>query len=172
MKKRGILISVGIIAVALGAVLFLWQSKGYIALETPGAELYLRTGLFTRATVRTGSGPREVPARVYAPSRLRLTRTKDGDTWQLESRGPWGELARIKVESGRTTTVKFGPPLLIRPEVRLGGGQVSVDLSIIGQAGETYRNVITKNNRMVSEPEVKIIDPSGTVLASGRFKYG
>lgn len=172
MKQRDILISLGVIVIALCVILFLRPGKGYIALETPGVELELHGGLFTNMVLRSESKQNEVAARVYTPKLLRLTGKENGDAWLLESSGPWGNLSRIKVTKAQTTTVKLGPPLLIKPEARYSNGQVSVEWSIIGQAGEKYRNVVLKNGSRSPEPKVKIFDQDGKVLVEDKFAYG
>ena len=98
---------------------------------------------------------------------------QDVNTWRLASFGPWGELAKIKVKNNETTVLKPGPPFLIKPDVHQGGSQVSIGLSIIGQAGEHYgAGAIMKNGRMLAAPKVKIVDKAGNTLASGNFEYG
>jgi hypothetical protein len=94
------------------------------------------------------------------------------DTWQLESRGPWGELSTIRVKSNETTVLKLGPPFQIKPKVLFTGTKVEIDFAIIGQAGEHYRNLITQNNKRAPAPGVKIMAEDGSVLATGKFAYG
>jgi hypothetical protein len=172
MKKRDILLAAGILAIALLAVLFLSQRKGYIKVETPGIELHLRGGLAGGATIRSGSRPVEVAARKYRPSYLEATAKHNGSTWKLQSHGPWGTLGKVLVAAGETTKIEAGPPLRIRPEVRSYRGRVSIGWAIYGRAGEKYRNIVWKDNRRVSAPQLRIIDRQGKVLASGRFRYG
>ena len=105
MKKRDILLAAGIIAIALLAMLFLSQRKGYIKVETLGVELHLRGGLGGGVTVRSGSRAVAVPARKYRPSRLQITARENGSTWKLLSQGPWGTLNRVAVASGETTSI-------------------------------------------------------------------
>jgi len=172
MKKRDILLAAGIIAIALLAMLFLSQRKGYIEVETPGVELHLRGGLGGGVTVRSGSRAVAVPARKYRPRRLQITARENGSTWKLLSQGPWGTLNRVAVASGETTSINAGPPLRISPEVRSYHGRVSIGWSIYGRAGEQYQNIVWKNDRRVAAPQLRIIDREGRVLASGRFRYG
>ena len=172
VKKKDILLVAAIIAVALLVVLYLAQSRGYVRMATPGMELQLRGGFGHRETVRSGSEPTQVRARRYEPIFLKATRKQDGSTWELQCRGPWGKLQEISVASGQTTTINAGPPLLLKPMVAASRGRVSVGLSILGQAGEEYQNVILKNGRRTLAPQVRIIDQAGNLLSSGRFRYG
>jgi hypothetical protein len=45
-------------------------------------------------------------------------------------------------------------------------------LGVFGRVGEKYNNSIQKNDQRIREPQVKILDEAGTVLASGRFQFG
>jgi hypothetical protein len=172
MRDRFTLSLLGIITVALVGMCFIAREKGTVVIATPGAELQLRGGLGSNVVLRSGSEPTAVPARAYRPASLMLTRNQDGDAWKASSHGPWGKLARIGVERGRTTAIELGPPLLIKPQVEIWGGQVRVSLGLFGQAGEKYENLILRNNQRIQEPQVKIVEEAGTVLASGRFQFG
>jgi len=174
MKRKYIWISIAIVATACLAFYFWPRQIGYIKIDASGATatLQLRGGLFSKKTVTSGAQSAAVRAGLHDPQRLYLRREQNGDTWQIDSRGPWGKLARIKVEKNETTVLKLGPPLLIKPGVSSRGSQVLIDFSIIGQAEERYGNVITKNGRRASTPGLKIMDKAGNVLAAGKFEYG
>jgi hypothetical protein len=174
MKNRDIWISVAIIATA---VLFLFsysQGKGQIKIDSGSVAATLRLGSswLGKTTISSESEPITVSARLYRPELLRISMKQGGDTWQLESRGPWGELSKILVKNNGTTVLKLGPPFQIKPKVRFTGTKVSIDFNIIGMAGEHYRNVIMQNSKRASAPKVKIIDEAGSVLATGKFEYG
>jgi len=172
MKRRDIWISVAIIAVAALAFYFFSQQEGYIRIDGSGAELQLASGLFSTTTIASGLKPVAVRARAYRPERLSITMKDNGNTWRIDSRGPWGKLSKIKVEKDETTVLKLGSPLLIKPEIHQSSSLVSVDFSIIGQAGERYSASIAKNGRRLAAPGLKIVDEAGKVLASGKFEYG
>ena len=172
MKKKDVWISVAIIAAACLAFYFFSQQKGHIRIEGSGAELLLGSGLFSEARIKSGQEPVALRAREYRPKRLSIAMKENGNTWRIDSRGPWGNLSQIEVKNDQTSVLKLGPPLLIKPKVHRSGSRASIDFSIIGQAGERYGNSIMKNNRRVSAPKLKIVDETGTVLASGKFEYG
>ena len=172
MKKRDVMVLVAIIAVSLAPTLALGQSKGHIAFSTPGAKLELRYLLIRTMTLTSSEQPIEVPARTYTPRRLVITAKEDGQTWQLTSQGPWGDMSRIKVLPGATTTVKCGGPFKIVPKTSVSRGQVNIDFAILGQGGEQYSKIVTKNGRVVPAPRVKILDEQGKIFASGQFAYG
>ncbi len=177
MKKRYIWISVAIIAAAV-LLLFSYSQdkgqKGQIKIDAGGAaaKLQLAGGLFSKATINSGAEPTTVSARVHRPTQLGLSMKQGGDTWRIDSSGPWGKLSKISVNDNDTTALKLGPPFLIKPEVHKSGSNVSIDFAIIGQASEQYQNVPRKNNRSVPVPKIKIVDETGNVLASGKFEYG
>jgi hypothetical protein len=114
----------------------------------------------------------EAAPATYKPENIQIQGTKDGDKWQMVSRGPWGGLETIRVESGVTTELKVGPPLTVRTDVAAKDEGVSVGLSIFGQAGERYHPGVQKNGERQPAPELKIVDEAGKVLATGNFAYG
>jgi len=175
MKKKIIWIPLVIIAAGCFAfyIYLQIQPKGDIKIEAAGAELKLQGGSFGRTKTVSSTGPAALSTGTYRPQLLQITTRRGGDTYQIESRGPWGKLEQIEVKEKQTTTIQLGPPLVIKPVVNKGGQQqVSIGLSITGQAGEEYRNVVTKNNQRVPAPNVKIVDEAGAVLAVGNFAYG
>jgi len=129
--------------------------------------LQLRSGWLTKATISSGAEPATVNARVHKPEWLKISMQQGSNTWRLDSRGPWGDLSTIKVTNNNTTVLKLGPLFLIKPKVRKSGSRVSIDFAIIGRAGEHYRN-----SRRSSAPKLKIVDETGSVLATGKFEYG
>jgi hypothetical protein len=171
MKKR---ISLAIIGVAVLTLCFFTLVKGFVKIDAGGAfaELQLNSILFSTTTITSGTDPYPVSARVHIPQRLSISMKQDGQTWQIDSRGPWGDLSRIKVKNNQTTALRLGPPFLIKPGVRRSSSSVLVDFAIIGQAGEQYQNFARKNNQLIRQAKVKIIDESGNMLTDGRFEYG
>ncbi len=174
MKKRDIWISVAIIAAAVLLLYSYSRGKGRIKIDAAGAvaTLQLHSGWFGKATISSGAEPTTVSSRLQRPEYLSLSMKQDSNTWQIDSRGPWGKLSKISVNNNDTTVLKLGPPFLIKPEVRKSGSNVSIDFAIIGQASEQYQNVPKKNNRSVPAAKAKIIDEAGNVLATGKFEYG
>jgi hypothetical protein len=174
MKKRDIWISVAIIAAALLLLFLFSQAKGQLLIDSGGADITLRLGnyWFSTTTVSSGARPGKVSARLHSPQWLKLSMKQGGDTWRLESRGPWGDLSKIRVNNNETTVIKLGPPFQIKTKTRFTGTKVSIDFAIIGQAGERYRNYIMLNNKRAPAPKLKIIDEARSVLASGKFAYG
>ena len=174
MKKRDIWISVAIIAAAVLLLYSYSQETGQIKIDAGGAvaTLQLRSSWLGKATISSGAEPSTVSVRAHRPVQLSLSMKQGGDTWQIDSRGPWGKLSKISVNKNDTTVLKLGPPFLIKPGVRKSGSNVSIDFAIIGQASEQYQSVIRKNNRSVPAPKAKIIDETGNVIASGKFEYG
>ena len=172
MKRRDIWISVAIIAAACLAFYFFSQQEGYIRIDGSGAELQLGSGLFSTTTIASGLKPVALRARAYRPKRLSIAMKENGNTWRIDSRGPWGKLSKIEVKNDETTVVRLGPPLLIKPKISQRSSLVSVDFSMIGQAGEHYSASVAKNGKRLAAPGLKIVDEAGKVLASGKFEYG
>jgi hypothetical protein len=172
MKSRYALLLLGIGAVALAGIHRIAHQEGYLAIDAPGVTLQLQGGFGHHRTLSSGLQRTAVPARLYRPVRLDMTRTQDGDTWRMHSGGPWGELSRITVERGQTTAVELGPPLTIKPLVEVIPGQVFIGLRIFGRAGEQYSNLVYRNDRRIETPKVTILSEGGTTLAFGSFAYG
>lgn len=174
MKKKDIWISLAIIACSGLAVLYYTQRKGYVGIDAGGAdaEFQLKSSWLIHTTITSDDEPAAIGARIYRPQFLSLSMKQNGHTWRIESRGPWADLSRIKVRSDEATAIRLGPPFLIRPEIRKKDSRLSINYAIIGQAGEQYRNFITKNNRAVTGVKINIVDETGNVLESGKFKYG
>ena len=174
MIKRDIWISVAIIAIAVLLLFLSLQKKGRLQIDAGGAvtTLRLRNSWLGKTTISSEAQTSKVSARLHRPQWLKLSMQQAGDTWRLESRGPWGELSTIRVKNNDTTVLKLGPPFQIKPKVLFTGTKVSIDFNIIGKAGEHYRNMIMQNNKRTPAPKVKIIDEDGSVLATGKFAYG
>ena len=175
MKKRDIWISVAIIAAAFLLLYSYSQGKGRITIDADGAEATLRVnrGWFSdRALIKSKDGPVMMRARIYRPQRLSISTKQNGDTWLLYSRGPWGKLSKIRVKNNSTTVLQLGQPLLIKPSISKRGSQISIGLSIIDRAGVSYYAAITKNEKRLAPPKLKIVDEAGNVLTSGKFEYG
>ena len=155
-------------------LLYYSQRKGFVGIDAGGADavLQLNSSWLIHTTITSGGEPVAISARIHRPQFLSLSMKQDGHTWQIESRGPWGDLSTIKVRNNEATALRLGPPFLIKPEINKNGSLLSIDYAIIGQAGEQYRNFITKNNRAVTGAKIKIVDEAGNVLKSGSFKYG
>lgn len=174
MKTKYIWILIAVIAAVFLAI-YLWPHPiGYIKIDAGGANaaLLLRSSLVRRTTVTSGALPVTVGAKSYYPEHLLLTGEQSGDKYQIVSKGPWGQLTIISVKKDKTTILKLGPPLLVKTNVRHINSQALINYSIIGQAGEQYGNIITKNDRRASTPGLKIIDEAGNTLAAGKFEYG
>ena len=176
MKKRNILISIAIIAAAVLLLYSYLQGTGSIKIEALGFETDLNLrGRWGRKTISVlGSEPVEISPGTYKPERIVLRQTKDANNWSsiLCRREPWGKLAKIKVTKGKTTVIKLGPPLVIHTDVQHRGQNVSIGLSLIGQADEHWNPQVLTNKGPQPTPKLKIINEAGTVLASGKFEYG
>jgi hypothetical protein len=174
MKKKDIWISLVIIACSCLSVLYCTQRKGYVGIDAGGtdAELQLNSIWFSNTTINSGTNPYAIPARVYRPQFLGLSTKQNGHTWRIESRGPWADLSKIKVRSYEAKALKLGPPFLIKPQINKNRSRLYIDFTITGQAGEQYRNFVTKNGRVVTGAKIKIVDKTGNVLESGKFQYG
>jgi len=174
MKQKDIFISLAIIGAAALAVWVCLQRKGHVRIDAGGAdaELQLQNGWLTKATITSGGGAVEVGARVYNARRLSIAAKLNAQTWRIECLGPWGDLSRIKVKSNGTTSLRLGPPFLIKPRISRSGSVLSIDYSVIGQAGEHYRSFATRDGSAMPGAKISIVDEAGNVLEAGQFSYG
>jgi hypothetical protein len=101
-----------------------------------------------------------------ALSPLSLTE-ENGDKWTLELvRGQ--PISRIS-----TSSKKPGPPLLVRTNVRkINNNQLSIGITVEGQAGEKYIGGALKNGKREPEPQFIIVNEKERILARGKFEYG
>ncbi len=91
---------------------------------------------------------------------------QNGDKWTLEL------IKGQPVSSFADSSAKPGPPLLVKTDVQISGRDVSIGLLVQGQAGELYVPGAQKNGQLQPEPGLKIINETGKILATGKFKYG
>ena len=94
------------------------------------------------------------------------TTDENGDKWVLD-------LAKGQSLAGlKDSSVKTGPPLLIKTDVQISGSDVSIGLVVEGQAGEKYAGGVQKNGQWQPAPAFNIVNEAGKVLASDKFHYG
>ncbi|NIP23530.1 MAG: hypothetical protein GWN67_05290 [Phycisphaerae bacterium] len=174
--KQKIAIAGFIIVVAVVVVLQIIQPKqtGYIKIDTPGikTKMSLRRGWWSQQQVSSDAESVELPVRKYRPRRISLAAQKGGNEWVISGLGPWGELAKIKVKKDQTTVLKPGPPFLIKSNVRRRGQTLSISPLVIGQAGEHYDVRVRTRRGSLPAPGLKIVDESGKVLVSDKFRFG
>jgi hypothetical protein len=146
MKAKHILLAAGLLITAL---LLLHLSSQPAKVPAPGIK--------TRAI--TPAGPR-------VPTVLQRTDPK-GDTWALNlSGGPSFPLAD-------PNGPQAGPPLVVKTDVyRVNAQEASIGLALEGQAGESYRPVVTKNGTRLPAPALRVVSEAGQVIAQGNFSYG
>ena len=142
---------------------------GYLNIDSGDAtyKLKLKGNFFRKEIEISDSEPTEVNYRVLRAMHLTISQTQDGNSLELESYGPWGDLSRIKIKNNETISLKIGPPLVIKPAISNYRGRVTIGFTIVGQAGETYKLPGRK-----IRPKVKIMDENENIIASGNFSYG
>jgi hypothetical protein len=122
-------------------------------------------------------GKWQVPAGKYQVVQVSLSRADAaGAKWTLSGRGFDGKAGDIEVRPAETLAMKFGPPLVAKVRVTpfAGTDQVGISYAVKGQAGELY-GPVARNDKQTApppQPELKILDESGKVLAAGQFEFG
>jgi hypothetical protein len=177
MNKTRALIGLAVIAVAIAVAYFAGSGgAGFVQIDASGfhADVELRGGWPRKAVTVSQSEPAKAPAATYRARRVVLRVEEGSDKWWslLVRRGPWGDLATVKVVEQQTTTLALGPPLTIDAGVKRKGRAVSIGLSVIGRAGEHYGPQLLSSDGPSPPPRLKIMDETGNILASGKFEYG
>ena len=92
---------------------------------------------------------------------------ENGNKWTLDLiRGQ--PLSRI-----HNSDKEPGPPLIVRTNVRkISNSQLSIGITVEGQAGEKYIGGAKKNGMLEPEPQFIIVDEKARILGGGIFEYG
>ena len=148
--------------------------KGQVRIDAGGvdAQLQLKDGWLGQTAVTSRLQTSDLRTGVYNARRVTVSTEQNGQTWRIESLGPWGELSRIRIKRNETTTLRLGPPFLVKPQINRTGSVVSVGYSIVGQAGEHYRSFASKDGSAMPGAKINIVDEAGNVLKTGQFSYG
>ena len=101
---------------------------------------------------------------VRSPSRPR---------WSMVSARATAECKPVKVVEGKTVELPFGPPYkpLVTAQNYGNQEQVSLQMSLVGVAGEICSNLMAHGGRP-PKPDFTITDPKGEVVQQGSFEYG
>jgi len=94
------------------------------------------------------------------------------NAWTFTCYRDTGILRDFEVSKNKTTSFEIGPPFQIKTTTRQSRNTVSIGFNLLGQGQEKYGADFKKNGRRVSAPIFRIIDETGNVVDSGRFKYG
>lgn len=113
--------------------------------------------------------PNRSPSSIQLKTPLSALNVTDeiGDKWTLELvRGQ--PLSRIS-----RSNKKPGPPLLVGTNTRkISNRQLSIGITVEGQAREKYIGGAVKNGKREPEPQFIIVDEKSRILARGKFEYG
>jgi len=152
--------------------------------KCPGAELSLWSDICPTQT--SGSeGKWKLPAGRYMTNSIRLVKKdSQGAEWVLTGTAREGKLRDIDLRQKKSAVLKMGPPLVMKVQAYKffgnssgapggqNGSQVSVNMSLVGQAAEQYSARITKDGHNLPPPKFKILSAAGKIMESGDFEYG
>jgi hypothetical protein len=115
-----------------------------------------------------------LPAGTYRLRGFELRRPDaDGVTWRVFGSGTQGgALSQFEVRKGRTTRIPAGPPLTLASTTTGRGDTISINVDVVGRAGEHYLAGATKGDERLGAPTVVVVDRSGIELTHGAFSYG
>ncbi len=144
---------------------------GTVAFSTPNITVCLLSDAFS-GYINTSNGAYSLPAGHYSAYCFKARVKVEDNDWEMSSWYNTGQLKYFEIKPDQTTRLEFGPPLTAKVEVLKQAREVSLDLKLYGSGGEMYRPNIQRNGKVVKEPSFSIVDENGTVLETGRFKYG
>ena len=144
---------------------------GTVAFSPPNITVCLLSDAFS-GYINTSNGAYSLPAGHYSAYCFKARVKVEDNDWEMNSWYNTGQLKYFEIKPDQTTRLEFGPPLTAKVEVLKQAREVSLDLKLYGSGGEMYRPNIQRNGKVVKEPSFSIVDENGTVLETGRFKYG
>jgi hypothetical protein len=178
--KRISLLAVAILA--LGALAVQSASTPTGALKVP-ANLLLELKVDNKPVAVPSGKEVSIASGTYTPAGLTAQAVGAGangkaEIWSIKSTGPFGKLAQIEVKEGCTSEIDAGPPLTLKATVSKAretpqGKVVSINLAILGKAGEVYApSTMRKGQSVAPAPQFQILNEKSAVLAQGSLEYG
>jgi len=120
----------------------------------------------------------QLPPGRYAAIHGALTaKDASGDIWTFLASTPvfaadrMGPLDYFTIEPGKTTSVRIGPPFVVKTTTKKTGrssDNMYISPVLVGCAGEEYSAVLRRDGGPLLAPAVTILDEKGTTLASSR----
>ncbi len=119
------------------------------------------------------------PGKYTAIYAVLTTKDASGNIWAFSSFSPgfaaacMGPLDLFTIEPGKTTSIRVGPPFVVKANIRTWSGSDKVAISpvLVGCAGEEYSAAFQRDGARPPPPTVRIVDEKGTVLVSGKCGY-
>jgi len=152
---------------------------GTLAVDAKDAAVELRLWSDAADQYLLQSRERQLPAGRYKAVYAVLTKNDaSGRTSTLEFNTSsaftrLGPLECFEIQPGQTTSIRIGPPLVVKTDVQTrGSGSVSISPVLIGCGGEEYRAASSRGMQRPSPLAFKIVNEEGTVLVQDKFKYG
>lgn len=117
------------------------------------------------------------PGRYAAIHGVLTAKDASGDIWTFLASTPvfaadrMGALDYFTIEPGKTTSVRIGPPFVVKTTMKKTGRSsdtMYISPVVVGCAGEEYSAVLRRNGGQLLAPAVTILDEKGTALDSSR----
>lgn len=144
---------------------------GTVQFSIPDTQALLWSDAFS-GYVTASDGTYSLPVGRYSAYCFKARVKVEQNDWEMSSSYETGRLKDFEIKPGETTRLDFGPPFTAKVDVSQQAPQVSLDLKLYGSSGEMYRPNVQKNGKAVEAPSFSIVAEDGTVLETGRFKYG
>jgi hypothetical protein len=84
-----------------------------------------------------------------------------------------GPLDRFTIEPGKTTSLKVGPPFVLKADVEemSTARRVSITPTLVGCSGEEYISACPRGQTRPAPVAMKIVGEDGTVLLDENLTY-
>jgi hypothetical protein len=152
---------------------------GTLAVEPNDATVELRLWSDAADQHLLLSREQQLPAGRYKAIYAALRKADaSGEVWTFSSSTSsaftrLGPLEFFTIRPGETTSIKIGPPFVVKADVQtFSSGRVSISPIIVGCAGEEYAAVISPRRGRPAPIAFKIVDEKGAVLIADDFEYG
>lgn len=152
---------------------------GTLAIEPNDAPIDLKLWSDAADQYLWQSGTWQLPTGTYKAVNLTLEKVDaSGDLWRFSlatnrAVNHLGALDFFAIEPGQATTIRIGPPFVVRADVEeTAPGVVSIAAVLVGCGGEEYDIGIRRNRKPLPEPAFRVVNEEGTVLVDDRFQYG
>jgi hypothetical protein len=113
-------------------------------------------------------------AKLFGGESVAVAPPRLGPRFTMVSAQATADYKAVKVTAGKTTVLPFGPPYkptVTKPPYVMKAGEVPLEMSLVGSAGEICSNLMVDGGRP-PKPQFTITDPKGKVVEQGSFEYG
>jgi len=180
--KRNVTIAVVVVLVLLGASVYAAKPGG-VRTQSGSVVMELEfhpddnPNLKKETTLTVTRKGIKLPPGTYKPRTMTLRlRDRKGQKWRMYSDigAGMGDAQEFEVTSGKTTTLKAGPPFTVQgrlSRLKTDPQKVLVYYRIEDKHGVRYRAWVYSQRGRLPEPAFRVVTEDKKVLASGELEY-